>query len=76
MSEPESDTPPLLTEICSRVSTMPVLGESSEKGRTSTKCYIQNELLRLEKLLDVATCGRPVADWDTEGTRVNRALVV
>jgi ABC-type transporter lipoprotein component MlaA len=54
---------------------MPIPGESSEKGRTSTKRYIQNELLGLEELLDVATSVRPVADWDTEGARVNCALV-
>ena len=49
---------------------------SSTNGRTSTKGDIENELLRLEELLDIATRGRPVANWDSKGGRVNRAFVV
>lgn len=47
-----------------------------KKRRTSTKCYIKNELLRLEELLDVATCVGPIADWSAKGGCVNRALVI
>ena len=76
MSTSESNTFLLLTKICLVVSTKSIPGESSENERTSTKCYIKNELLWLEESLDVATCSRPVADWSTEGRRVNRALVI
>jgi hypothetical protein len=46
------------------------------KVPTSTKGYVKNELLRLEELLDVATCRGPVPDRSAKGRSVDGTLIV
>lgn len=75
MSKFESNTFSPLTPVYSTVSTVSILSESHEKGRTSTKCDIKDEFLWLEEFWNVATRGRPVADRSTKSGRVNCSVV-